>query len=586
MSEQGRVRSGLSIRSKAVLVLVLVALVPGAIVFWRLFTESKSAVETGQQQLQASVLSEVRSAVEQRMRETERDARSVANALALAATRDDANLDSVRAMVSSLSAVRAVRFEVPEAKVNTVLHQQREGRTVPASTPELRKLADQRGIAFRSGGEGGAILVVPVPKVDKQGASGYVVVRPDLTPLDAVLSELAEARFDGGGTCLLVADDQRRIVASHCEPTLALGSSVDKLPVWRLLPDGTPWRSRASVVSEFDAEGTAMVGGVETVERLGWGVALFRPRLQAYAVLSRLERTALLLAGAVFVFALLAGLLVGNALVRPVMALVEQSKLIAQRKWRALRPTAPRRDELGVLSRTMTKMAVDLEAGEAEIKHQENLRGNLSRFLNHELVDAIVKGEHSLALGGKRQDISVVFADVVAFTPLSESRAPEEVVSILNELFGMLSEIVFRHEGTVDKFIGDCIMAVWGAPVEQPDHAVRAVMAAEDMLRFLETANDDFREKYDAEIRLGVGINSGQAIVGNIGSEKRMEYTVIGDIVNVAARLETIAAPGQILVAENTQRLVQDEFALTRLGEQKLTGRSDSTAVYQLELDL
>ena len=146
----------------------------------------------------------------------------------------------------------------------------------------------------------------------------------------------------------------------------------------------------------------------------------------------------------------------------------------------------------------------------------------------------------------------------------------------------MLTEIVFRHGGTVDKFIGDCIMAVWGAPVPQADHADRALAAAEDMMHFLEVAAAEWKKKYDVEIRLGVGVSSGEAIVGNIGSNKRMEYTVIGDVVNVAARLEGLAAPNQVLVAEGTHALASDRFELVSIGDRNLLGRKNSVHVFEL----
>ena len=166
------------------------------------------------------------------------------------------------------------------------------------------------------------------------------------------------------------------------------------------------------------------------------------------------------------------------------------------------------------------------------------IRTDLGRYIPGELVDQIVRRERDMGLGGTRREISVLFADVVGFTPMTEQLEPEHIVTILNELFTILTQIVFRHGGTVDKFLGDCVMALWGAPTEQSDHASRAVEAAEDMLSWLETGNERWQETFGVTIQLAIGVHCGTAVVGNIGSEKRMEYTAIGDVVNVAARLE------------------------------------------------
>ena len=329
---------------------------------------------------------------------------------------------------------------------------------------------------------------------------------------------------------------------------------------------------------------TPWLEAFEIVKELGWTIVVSRPQAQAYAVLTAFKRRTALVAAVAVLLALAFGLLAARAVTEPILQLVSQARLIGQRRWNAIDLKTSRQDELGQLVHSMHQMANDLESGEQEIERQAKLRGDLSRFMSRELVEAIVDGEHSLELGGKRREISVVFADVVAFTPLAESRDAEEVVSLLNNLFSVLSEVVFRHEGTVDKFIGDCIMAVWGAPMDQEDHAERALAAVDDMMRFLETANDEWREKYDVEIRLGIGVNSGEAIVGNIGSKKRMEYTVVGDVVNVAARLESIAQPNQVLVAERTAELAGENFDLEELGEQNLTGRSKATRVFQLHV--
>ena len=156
-------------------------------------------------------------------------------------------------------------------------------------------------------------------------------------------------------------------------------------------------------------------------------------------------------------------------------------------------------------------------------------------------------------------------------------------MAFLNELFTVGSEVIFRHGGTIDKFIGDCIMAVFGAVDEQPDHAARAVAAAEDLQRFVGTSAATWKEKYGIEARLAIGVNSGDAVVGNLGSERRMEYTAIGDAVNVAARLEALARPGQVLVAAETAALAGDEFAFASLGTHPIRGKKQALEIMELQ---
>ena len=319
----------------------------------------------------------------------------------------------------------------------------------------------------------------------------------------------------------------------------------------------------------------ARVGGVV--------VAISRPKDVVYAEAYELRRTVGIVLAIVTALGLLLAELTTRAVTGPVVSLLKQARIIGQRAWRSVSAPDKRRDEIGDLSRGIAQMATDLEAQEIEIAREVKRRADLSRYMSQELVDNIIAGNQSLELGGERTPVTVLFADVVAFTPLAETRKPEEVVALLNELFSVLTEVVFRHHGVVDKFVGDCIMAVWGAPVERKDHAGLALAAAEDMMRFLETASEAWKARYDVEIRLGIGVNSGEAIVGNIGSDKRMEYTVIGDVVNVAARLESIAQPNQVLVGETTAALVE-EAGLRKLGHRRLTGKKTDTLVYELEV--
>lgn len=587
MSER---RFRLSIRLKAAVLLVAIAALPAGVVAQRLTGINRGAVETSERHLQASVLAELSQSVLARVRAVEADARAVANALTLAAARPDAGAATeaaVRSVVATRTAIDSVRFEVPSAKTDLLIKKQgSESVDAPHSTAEMRSQADERGVSFVMTGPGTGAVVVPVTKVDAHGASGYVTVRADLGVLGDQLKELADTRFGGGGTKFLVADGARRAVAAHGDAAITSGSDVANLPIWEVIPRGASWSSRVAVVSGFKEGGAAQVGGIESVEELGWAVALWRPESVAYATVIDMQRQSSWVLGFALLGALIVGFAAGEGVTRPVLAIAKQAALIGNRRWGEVKLERARNDELGDLAVSVGQMAKDLQTSEAEIEKEAKLRGDLSRFMSKELVEAIVRGDHPLALGGKRTEISVLFADVVAFTPLAESRPAEEVVTLLNELFSMLSEVVFRHHGTVDKFIGDCIMAVWGAPVSQPDHARRALAAAEDMQRFLESANQVWKTTHGVELRLAIGVNSGEAIVGNIGSDKRMEYTVVGDVVNVAARLEAIANPNQILVAERTVELAGDEFELKALGPHQLTGRKAATAVFELRLDV
>ncbi|MGC4063260.1 MAG: adenylate/guanylate cyclase domain-containing protein [Polyangiaceae bacterium] len=542
-------RGGLSILEKTLLVFVTIALLPALGVSLWLTRLYVGAVETTERQIQTAVLSEISSLSLRRIEDVRADAEAIASALGYAAS-EDAPLSQTQALLRSIlgtrRTIRAARFEVPGASISTVLRRSDERATgVPESTPELRSVADERGVSFSVLDAETAMLVVPVPRTRPEAKPAYVTVKLDPNPLAEALRTVAETRFDDKNVELLIADGQRRTIASFGSKPLNMGSDASSLPIWRVLPQGTTWSRRVSVVSEHTERGVPQVGAIETVPDLGWAVAVWRPRAAAYASLSALTPRFAVAALTSLLLAVVAGVLAARAISGPVVRLAQQARLIGLRQWSALGALPSRRDEIGDLSNAMGQMASDLVSSEAQIQKETRLRADLSRFMTQELVTAIVRGEHPLELGGKRANITVLFADVVAFTPFAENRPAEEVVGLLNELFGILSEIVFRHRGVVDKFIGDCIMAVWGVPVAEPEHGNLALAAAEEMLRFLESGNEEWVTRYGVEIRLAIGVNSGSVVVGNIGSKKRMEYTVIGDVVNVAARLEAVARPNQ-----------------------------------------
>ena len=588
-------RVGASITVKAMVIFMLTALVPVSLATWVLAGTNRAAVETSERHVQAAVLAEIKGETLRYLDVVAGDLRAVAMTLSLASQRPPQSSDEfvdVRAVLASRTAIRAVRFGVPGANVNTIIRRRGDDpQEVPLSTELLRERATQWGRAIDWYADGRGVIVVPVQATTgvrpatAPGAAppAYLTAEFQLGVLQETLSRLGQTRFEEGAVKLLVADPQRRLIAAYGLGDLPVGHDVSTLAIWDAMPAGAPRDTRVGLVTPIEVEGETLIGSVESVAGLGWAVALWRDERTAYRVLTQMTERGWMVTLCALVGALAVGLFAARAVTRPILKLGQQMRRVGQRAWQDIELDTRRRDELGDLNRSIHAMAHDLEEGEQTLAEETKVRANLSRFMSRELVGAIERGEHRLTLGGQRRAISVLFADVVAFTPLAEQRSAEEVVGLLNELFSILSEVVFQHDGTVDKFIGDCIMAIWGAPVEQPDHASRALETAEDMMRLLETANRNFQEKYSVELQLAIGINSGEAIVGNIGSNKRMEYTVVGDVVNVAARLEGVASPNQVLVGSATREQVGERFMFRDLGRRNLTGRKAPTQVFELE---
>ncbi len=581
--------------SRALALFAVVGLVPVGLVVPLLISVNQRAVETTEQQLQAAVIDELKNVTLRHVDGVRDDATAVAFALHDAANAPEPpagsdGLEVVRAILGSRRNVDAVRFEVPERNVSTVIRRQdaSSAADVSVSTPELRKIADERGVAIANVGNTRGMVVVPI--VSAKGgekaagsAKGYVTAALVLDDLNGQLQDIAERRF-GGAVGLAVVDTNRRPVAAFNMPDLVQLSDPATHPIWAgFSKENTSSIGVGRVAPYIRADGVEMISAVEWLAGLGWGVVTVRREADAYGVLISMRTRGLYVAAFAAFLALAAGAFAARSVSKPIVQLADQARRIGERKWQQLSLTTGRSDEIGDLTRGLSSMATELQDSEALIARQAQQRADLGRFLSKDLVDAIISGRHELSLGGRRAPVTVLFADVVAFTPLAESKPAEEIVALLNELFSVLTEVVFRHGGTVDKFLGDCIMAVWGAPVAQEDHASRALAAAEDMMRFLEATNDSFRERYGVTIELGIGINSGDVLVGNIGSDQRMEYTVIGDVVNVAARLEGIARPNQVLLGESTHALVDEAaFEISLLGERSLTGRKNTTKVYEL----
>ncbi len=242
-------------------------------------------------------------------------------------------------------------------------------------------------------------------------------------------------------------------------------------------------------------------------------------------------------------------------------------------------------DDLDLLNAVAvnTGIALNTVITYERLQKQSKARDSLVRFLPRQVIDEIMRSPESIKLGGVRQKVTSLFADVRNFTTLSENSSPEVVVNLLNRYFSMVSEIIFRHGGTLDKYIGDGLMAMFGAPYTSELDAIQAVRAAVEIQRAMIPFNESLKAENLPPIDIGIGINTGQAIVGYIGSETRLDYTAIGDAINIAARLESMAKPGQIVVSENTMQALDETFILNLLGTVKLKGKVMNMKIAEVE---
>jgi class 3 adenylate cyclase len=541
--------------------------------------------------LHRSIVGDVQRAVRGELARVEQELEGIGMLLFAPGLGDDATRFAlVGTRVGALSSLDFVTLYAPTGQsVTTVKADEVPAPEVPSRLePALLARLSSRGSlvvqGVRSSAQGGPVLEVFFPITAVDGTPrGILGTQVKLGELCALMGELGEKFFDSRES-VFVVDGARRLVL-HADPTrVAAREDLSQYGLFTALSGDSSFTTDMVATSDFHAGGTPMVGSLEVISERGWAVAVQQPQARAYRSLSDMRRSILLALAVAAVVALGAGVLGARQLTQPIRALVTATRALAERTFQGVGERITRRgDELGTLGRAFDSMAVTLEGKERELVAQAQVRAALSRYLSPDVVELVVSNPDKLRLGGERREVTILFADVVGFTKLSESQPPEIIVALLNELFTFATEIIQRRGGIIDKFIGDCIMAVWGTPQSHEDDAMRAVQAAEDLRRWLDVGNRRWRERWGIEIQLAIGIHTGPAVAGNVGSEKRMEYTVIGDTVNVAARLESLAQPGQILVSEATrERMGQDSVELVPAGERKLHGRTAAMRIYEV----
>jgi adenylate cyclase len=311
-----------------------------------------------------------------------------------------------------------------------------------------------------------------------------------------------------------------------------------------------------------------IVGAVVVQASVAWVQAQLRPLAEA----------GILALGLALLLAVPVAFWLSNRASRPLEELKRAVDQVAAGDFSA-RANVHTSDEFGNVAKSVNTMAVGLA-------EQERVKSAFARYVSQQVLDTVLKSDAAVVLHGDRRRISVLFSDIRGFSKMSEKLSPEKVVQLLNEYFELMVEVVFRNHGTLDKFMGDGLMAIFGAPEDDPHQEEHALKAAIQMQQELEKLRAKWSVEHGIDIHIGVGIHSGPAIVGNIGSSRRMEYTAIGDTVNVASRLESATKEmgASILVSEHTYYGAKGSFPFRNMGSITVRGREEPLTVYALEI--
>ena len=559
---------------------VLLAVPPTVFLGISSLGKTETVIKAESRELRLAISEDIANVIALTTKDAENTVVGVAGALGDATIPPDQKLAVVRLLITASDVVDHAVVYGPDGKfidaIETDKNTYKPGEDPLDKGTGERANRDEVGYGKVVGGKSPRLqLVVPI-RADGN-VTGFVGT---FFPLGSIQTRLVSSavRLPDSPDSLWVIDLQKTIIA-HIDPT-KIGQTLDH----PLTSDPALFQDNG-VAQTGEVEGASgiVLSSVKPLPHLPWVVGAQVPVEKAYASYYALQKLVITTIVALIIIALLLSFFFARFITRPITRLVAFAKSLADRDFTKSTGVTSA-DELGVLSHALEGAAKDLDSSEKQIKREIEIRADLRRFLPDHLVEGVVNREASLELGGERREITVLFADVVSFTQVCEDHDPEAIVTILNELFTILTEIVFRHGGTVDKFIGDCVMAFWGAPEAADNHGYHALSAAEDMIRWIEIGNDTWEKRYGVVVELAIGVHSGDAVVGNIGSSTRMEYTAIGSTVNIAARLEALARPNQILSTSTTKRACEETFTFVELKEETISSGGEKIAVFEVAL--
>jgi class 3 adenylate cyclase/HAMP domain-containing protein len=356
--------------------------------------------------------------------------------------------------------------------------------------------------------------------------------------------------------------------------------------------------SESDELATIRAGGTLRVARTFTFEPYGWHVFVTEARDTFFQDVDRITTQTIYIVAGASVLSVLLLLLFSRQLTRPLVRVRNSMREIIASSDLSERVTVEYRDETGELAHTFNVMVGELEKAYNQIKSyafqavlaqkkETRIRNIFQRYVPREVIDRFFQNPESMLVGENRV-VSVLFSDIRSFTSISEGMMPDDLVNALNAYFSVMVDIIMGRGGVVDKYIGDAIMAFFGAPVKHEDDAFQSVMAGIEMIESLKEFNRKQVADGRPEFLIGIGINYGFVTVGNIGNERKMDYTVIGDMVNLASRLEGLTKyyDQEIIISESVYRKVRDTLPCRQLDRVAVKGKKTGTSIYTTKRSL
>ena len=392
------------------------------------------------------------------------------------------------------------------------------------------------------------------------------LIEDDILRMNTSIKEIASVE----GLLYGIILDRGKVIKAHSE-TQFIGKNFEPFPN----ASESTTEQNVTYYSYTDPQGTQVLNlsrpvsfGSNILGEVHVGISLDFINAQ----IRRAQNVILLLSLFVVLFGIGTGVLMGFNFTRPISQLVVATNEIGKGNFE-YKIKKIRNDELGELATAVNTMS-------EELFKKEMMQGAFGKYVGSEILDLIMSDPDSAMLKGTRSSATVVFTDVRGFTKYSESREPEAVVEALNEYFAIATQAIQEKGGYVDKFIGDAVLGVFGVPIATENHAEMAVRASMDMQReFMRAAEEKNNELL---ARVGIGINTGDVVSGNIGSADKMEYTVIGDTVNVASRLNGLAKSGEVIISDSTFGVIKELLEVAKLELQSIKGKTEKIQSYRV----